>query len=234
MSDIERLLRKRSEIKQKRPKFKRQESWRYKRIHEPWRKPKGLDNKVRQKRKGFIKMPNIGHRSPRIVRGYHPSGKRELLAQNIKILESYDPNEYIVRISSKLGLPKKLNIFEKAEELGFKVINVPIIEKEEPEKWEKLMDLEREEIEPEFDEKYVESLEEEGDLEGLPEFEITEEKGKKPKKEIKKKPEKKKVDKKVKKITKKTTKKPEKKVKAKTIKKKKTKSDTSKKEAKSK
>ena len=41
------LLEKRKKISQHRPKFVRQESWRYDRLAENWRKPKGKDNKMR-------------------------------------------------------------------------------------------------------------------------------------------------------------------------------------------
>ncbi|MHA1410321.1 MAG: 50S ribosomal protein L32e [Candidatus Odinarchaeia archaeon] len=191
MEEVGRLLRLRKQMKQKLPKFIRQECWRYKRVHEPWRRPKGIDNKVRKKRKGFIKMPDIGYRTPRKVRGFHPSGKKEVIITQVNELDAYNPEEYIIRISGKLGLLKKLDVYEKAEELGFKVINKPIIEKEEPEVWEKLYELETEEIEPEIDEEYTETLEEEGSLEGLPEFELEEDKKKKskPKKSTEKKKE---------------------------------------------
>ena len=126
-------------------------------------------------------MPDIGYRTPKKVRGFHPSGKKDVVIYNVNELESYNPEEYIIRISGKLGLLKKLDVYEKAEELGFKVINVPLAEKEEPEVWEKLYDLETEEIKPEVDEAYATTLEEEGALEGLPEFELEEDTEKKTK-----------------------------------------------------
>ncbi|MHA1835482.1 MAG: 50S ribosomal protein L32e [Candidatus Odinarchaeia archaeon] len=195
MSEIKRLLKIKERIKQKLPKFIRQESWRYKRIKEAWRRPKGIDNKVRKKRKGFIKMPDIGYRTPKVLRGLHPSGKKEILVNNMQILEKYNPEEYLVRLSSRLGLRKKNLIIEKAEELGFQIINAPLIQREEPEKWEKLDELEMEEIEPEAEEEYVKQLEEEGSLEGLPEFELDEEKSKAEKKSKAKKKKTKKEDK---------------------------------------
>ena len=41
------LLEQRKRVSEHRPKFRRQESWRYKRLAENWRKPKGIDNKMR-------------------------------------------------------------------------------------------------------------------------------------------------------------------------------------------
>ena len=33
----------------KKPKFRRQESWRYKRVPDKWRRPHGIDSKMRKK-----------------------------------------------------------------------------------------------------------------------------------------------------------------------------------------
>ncbi|HHL41650.1 MAG TPA: 50S ribosomal protein L32e, partial [Candidatus Bathyarchaeota archaeon] len=49
MNKIEkkRLLKVRKNISKKRPHFKRFESWRFVRIKDQWRKPRGIDNKMR-------------------------------------------------------------------------------------------------------------------------------------------------------------------------------------------
>jgi len=43
----EQALELRTRLKNKKPKFRRQESWRYKRVSEIWRKPDGIDSKMR-------------------------------------------------------------------------------------------------------------------------------------------------------------------------------------------
>jgi len=68
------LVAKRKELAKNRPAFIRQESWRYVRIHPPWRKPKGVDNKVRRQDKGWPALVRIGYRGPVESRGLHPSG----------------------------------------------------------------------------------------------------------------------------------------------------------------
>lgn len=172
MSDEARLLRIRQRLKKRRPEFKRQESWKYKRLSEAWRRPKGIDNKVKKKKKGFIKMPGVGYRSPAKVRGYHPTGRVEALVENVEQLSKLEAEKTIVRLSSKLGMRKKTDIIQKAQELGFRIANLPVEKEEEPEKWKKLTELETEEIAPELDEKYVKEIEAEGSLEGLPEYEV--------------------------------------------------------------
>ncbi len=172
MSEINRLIKLREKIKTCKPAFIRQESWKYKRLSEAWRKPKGLDNKVRRCKKGFIKMPSVGYRSPKKVRGYHPTGRLEVLVETVKQLDVLDPSKHIIRLSSKLGMRKKTEIVEAAQQKGLLITNLPVKKEEIPEKWEKLTELETEELKPELDEEYVKELEAEGALEGLPEYEV--------------------------------------------------------------
>ncbi len=119
----EKLLELRKKIKSKKPDFVRYESWRYKRVKPNWRKPKGIDSKVREKRKGWIKMPDVGYRSPKVVRGLHPSGFEEVLVYRPEDLEKLDPTKHAVRIAHTVGTRKRLTILEKAEELELVVLN---------------------------------------------------------------------------------------------------------------
>src|ERR1051326_2344523 len=68
------LLEARKKIADRRPKFVRQESWRYDRLAENWRKPKGKDNKMRKQVSGVPRIVKIGYRGPKKARGLHPSG----------------------------------------------------------------------------------------------------------------------------------------------------------------
>jgi len=175
MDEKTRLLRVREKIKSKRPKFVRYESWRYIRVKESWRKPRGIDSKVREKVKGWIKMPSVGYRGPRDVRGLHPSGYVEVLIHNLNELEGLDPNTHILRLSHTLGAKKRITIIDKAKELGFKIIN-PFIPEKPEEKWEKLEEIEAPTSYPEeLEKEYVKELEEKGELEGLEELELEEE-----------------------------------------------------------
>ncbi|MEM3382515.1 MAG: 50S ribosomal protein L32e [Nitrososphaerales archaeon] len=123
------LLKLREIIDDKRPKFVRQESWRYKRISERWRKPKGIDSKMRLRVKGWPKIVKVGYRGPRLVRGLHPSGYRDVLVHNLDELKGLDPKKDAARLASSLGAKKRAELLKKAKELGIKVLNPTGIKK---------------------------------------------------------------------------------------------------------
>lgn len=84
-----------------------------------WRYPRGIDMNHDQS-EGFI--PRTGYRTKKEIRGLHPSGYKEVIVRNVKELESLT-KETAVRISSGIGRKKKLEIVDKALELGLKVLN---------------------------------------------------------------------------------------------------------------
>ncbi len=122
ISVAENLLRIRARQKAKKPEFNRHDSHKKKRLPISWRKPVGLHNKLRSgiSAKGRLVRPGYG--SPKSVRGFHPSGYREILVSNIKDLD--DAQGYAVRISSTVGMKKRLEIQAKAAEMGLKILNL--------------------------------------------------------------------------------------------------------------
>ena len=126
----ESLLELRKKMKKKRPSFRRVESWRYKRVKDPWRKARGIDSQTRKKTKSGVKSPGAGYRSPKKVRGLHPSGYEEVNVANPKELENLDPNTQAIKISSKLGAKKRVTLVEIAQEKQFKILNLGISQQE--------------------------------------------------------------------------------------------------------
>jgi large subunit ribosomal protein L32e len=117
------LLEKRKKVSERRPKFKRQESWRYKRLAVNWRKPKGIDNKMRRQMSGVPPLVKIGYGGPRIARGLHPSGYTDNLIHNVGELSILNKDKDAVRIAHTVGIKKRLDIISKAESLGLKILN---------------------------------------------------------------------------------------------------------------
>ena len=119
----EELLAARKKVAQRRPKFIRQESWRYDRLAENWRKPKGIDNKMRKQVSGVPVLVKVGYRGPKKARGLHPSGYRDILVHNVKDLEKLDPKTEAARIGHAVGRRKRISIVNKASTLEIKVLN---------------------------------------------------------------------------------------------------------------
>ena len=104
-------------------KFRRVEAWRYKKLAESWRRPRGKHSKVRKYLGPKLSHPLIGYKKTAGERGLHPSGYREVLVQNQSELEGIDSKTHAVRISSTLGGRKRSALLEKANELKLKVLN---------------------------------------------------------------------------------------------------------------
>jgi len=117
------LVAKRKELAENRPAFVRQESWRYVRIHPEWRKPKGVDNKVRRQDKGWPALVRVGYRGPLASRGLHPSGHHELMVYRASDLDAAVPGRDVARIGGTVGAKKRAAILERATELGIRVVN---------------------------------------------------------------------------------------------------------------
>ncbi len=126
MTVDKRLLRVREKIRKSRPKFRRQESWRYKRLKRSgWRKPNGIDNSMRHHKRGIPTIVRVGFRGPKATRGLTRTGKVEVLIHNTNDLEKIDRETQVVRIASTVGTRKKVAITNKADELEIKIINRP-------------------------------------------------------------------------------------------------------------
>merc|ERR1711894_301638 len=78
---------KRKLVKKRTKKFIRHQSDRYVKVKSNWRKPKGIDNRVRRRFKGQFLMPNIGYGSNKKTKHVCPDGFKKFLVHNISELE---------------------------------------------------------------------------------------------------------------------------------------------------
>ena len=116
-------LAKRAMISGRRPAFKRQEWFRYSKLGEKWRKPKGIHSKMKRQLKRRPPMVDVGFRGPVAARDLHPSGFEEVLVYNVDGLEGIDPKKQAVRIGGTVGTKKRIAIEDRADELGIRVLN---------------------------------------------------------------------------------------------------------------
>jgi large subunit ribosomal protein L32e len=124
----ERLLAQRKRVGK--PQFYRQDYHKKKRTPTSWRRPRGGLSKQRRGVKGKGDTVEAGFRTPKAVRGKHPSGFEEIRVMNVDDLEGVDGSREAVRIGSTVGARKRERIEEEAEDRGIRVLNPTYVEVE--------------------------------------------------------------------------------------------------------
>jgi large subunit ribosomal protein L32e len=121
---MEKLLAVRKEKKAKTPKFTRHASHRKKRLKDGvWRKPKGLQNKLRLRKKSRGAAVKDGYRTPVKVRGLSTSGKKQFLVRTKADLLNAEPEVHAV-IIARVGDRRRVELLKEAEENGFEILNL--------------------------------------------------------------------------------------------------------------
>jgi large subunit ribosomal protein L32e len=108
------IIRSETALTSKRIKFRRIESWRYKRVGENWLRPKGGASRMRKKMKGWPRVVSIGYGTKKSRRGLHSYPHQ---------LEELKQGVEAIRVAAAVGGRKRATIIDKADKLGFKILN---------------------------------------------------------------------------------------------------------------
>jgi len=73
----------------------------------------------------------VGYRTPKKVRGIHPSGLIQVIVNNTNELNGLNSKKHGIKISSSVGTKKRLAIIELARSKKLKVLNLGVSYAEE-------------------------------------------------------------------------------------------------------
>ncbi|CAN6470196.1 unnamed protein product [Victoria cruziana] len=112
-------------IKKRVKKFKRPQSDRKISVKPNWRRPKGIDSRVRRKFKGCTLMPNIGYGSNKKTRHYLPNGFKKFVVHNPSDLDLLMMHNrvFCAEIAHNVSTLKRKAIVERAAQLDVVVTN---------------------------------------------------------------------------------------------------------------
>jgi len=116
------LLELRNALKAKKPVFTRHDAHKKVRVGTGWRRPKGIQNKMRLHRKGYAKGRSSGYSSPTAVKGLSRTGLNIVRIHNEKELLTKNPKTDGIIISATVGARKKLALLQKIKELSYTLL----------------------------------------------------------------------------------------------------------------
>jgi large subunit ribosomal protein L32e len=112
-------------VKKKKTTFDRFESDRYHRLSRSWRRPRGIDCRVRRKYRGVLRTPKVGYGSNKKTRHLLPNYKLKFVVNNMKELECLlmNKDKYCAEIGKNVGAALRVKMLKKAKELGVDITN---------------------------------------------------------------------------------------------------------------
>jgi large subunit ribosomal protein L32e len=112
-------------VKKRTKRFIRHQSDRYDKLKQNWRRPKGIDNRVRRKFRGMYKLPGIGYGSAKSTKHMLPTGFRKVLVHNLKELEvlMMQNKKFCAEIAHGVSSKNRKALIERAQQLAIRVTN---------------------------------------------------------------------------------------------------------------
>jgi len=112
-------------IKKRVHKFIRFQSDRFKRVAEAWRKPRGIDNRMRRRFSGNRPMPRIGFGTDRATKHHMKNGFKKFVVHNVKELEILlmQNRVFAAEIGHAVSARKRILILNRAKQLDVRVMN---------------------------------------------------------------------------------------------------------------
>lgn len=124
---LNKIVALRNKIKAKKPVFKRHDA--HKKVRADggsWRRPKGIQNKMRLHRKGYAKGRSTGYGSPKEAYGLSRSGLTQHVVYTVADFSSLDPKTDGVIIARMVGNRRRLVLIEHAQKHQFTVLNLDV------------------------------------------------------------------------------------------------------------
>ena len=101
-NSIKKALEHRKTIKGKKPKFVKQDIHKKPKLSSAYRKPRGLQSKMRLNKKGYRRTPSQGYGSPSLVKNLTKAGLRPFVVSTVSELDKIDAKSECIIISGMI------------------------------------------------------------------------------------------------------------------------------------
>lgn len=116
-------LTKRNQLKARKPAFLAQDTHKKKRIRQRWKRPRGLQSKVRLHKRGYRRSVSSGWRSPKAARGLSPEGLIPVRVENLAQLEALDAATHGAMVSGRVSIRTKKTLYDEAKKRSITILN---------------------------------------------------------------------------------------------------------------
>lgn len=110
-------------LEKHKPRFKRLNAVRIRRVKDVWRKPSGIDSRHREQIRAKPAHPRSGYKTPGEVRGLHPSGFMPIRVHNLREIDGIDSEKEAIVIASSVGKKKRAELQNAAKGKGIQILN---------------------------------------------------------------------------------------------------------------